>query len=305
MNTCRVFLIVFLLLVQTVNAKTTGLICAVPGEMGNVLKDMENPVVLEQGDRKYYKGLLYGQETVLVAARIGKVASAITATNLITEFKVDQIVFIGVAGALDTQLNIGDVVVANSLVQHDMDARPFCERFAIPLLHIMECYSDPLLVQLALNSSKAFLERDLESCISGKCKSEFFIAKPKVVVGQIITGDQVISKDEDKLRLKELLPKSLCVEMEGASVAQVCYEYKIPFVVIRTISDYADRQHISSDVAKFIQEIAGIYSEGIIKNLYKQFNEPKMAFATLSPDSQAASTVPGASNKIEACSPAK
>ncbi len=305
MNSCRVFLIVFLLLVQIVNAKTTGLVCAVPCEMGNVLELMENPIMQELGGRKYYRGLLYGQDTVLVAAKIGKVAAAITAVNLIIEFMVDQIVFIGVAGALDTQLNVGDIVIANSLVQHDMDARPFCERFAIPLLHIKECYSDPLLVQFALNSSKVFLENDFENCISENCKSEFFIANPKVVIGQIVTGDQVISKDADKLRLKELLPKSLCVEMEGAGIAQVCYEYKIPFVVIRTISDYANRQHISADVKKFIQEIAGVYSEGIIKNLYGQFNEPKIAFATLSPDSQAASIVPGASNKIEACSPAK
>jgi len=84
----------------------------------------------------------------------------------------------------------------------------------------------------------------------------------------VITGDQVISQDIQKVRLIEQLPLALCVEMEGASVAQVCYECGIPCVVIRTISDYANHVNTEVDVKKFIHQASGYYSAAVIHNMY-------------------------------------
>ena len=89
----------------------------------------------------------------------------------------------------------------------------------------------------------------------------------EVVNGLVITGDQVISQGSKK-KLKAQLPEALCVEMEGASVGQVCYEYGVPFAVIRTISDYAQHQNTSMDIKKFVSMASGYYSIGILDNLY-------------------------------------
>jgi adenosylhomocysteine nucleosidase len=88
-------------------------------------------------------------------------------------------------------------------------------------------------------------------------------------VGDIASGDQFFSSNEQKHALNTQLPDVLCVEMEGAAVAQVCYEYEIPFSIIRTISDVADDQsHI--DFPSFINKISSKYAAEIIKNIFKQ-----------------------------------
>jgi len=103
-----------------------GIISAFPEEYGTLLQQMKNIRSEEKGKRTYHRGKLQGIDTILVASRIGKVAAAVTTTNLILDYNVDFIIFIGVAGAINPSLNVGDIVVANSLIQHDMDARPCC-----------------------------------------------------------------------------------------------------------------------------------------------------------------------------------
>jgi adenosylhomocysteine nucleosidase len=247
---------------------TVGIISAVSGESGRLLELMKSPVSQEKGRRTYHRGSLHGIDTVLVSSRIGKVAAAITATHLIVDYKVDLIVFIGVAGAIDRSLNVGDVVIANSLIQHDMDARPFCPIHEIPLLKIKSCDPDPLLCHFSTKASKKFVGEDLVKNIPSHILNEFHITVPKVVSGLVVTGDQVVSQEAQKIQLKEKLPEALCVEMEGAGVGQVCYEYGVPLAVIRIISDYAQHQNTVVDVRKFVSMASGYYSEGIINNLY-------------------------------------
>lgn len=250
-----------------------GIISAVPGESGRLLDLMEAPTVVEKGMRTYYKGTLYGINTVLVASRIGKVAAAATAANLILEYNVDFIIFTGVAGAIDPVLNIGDVVVADALMQHDVDARPFCPLYEIPLLKISACLPDPLLEKIAVQAVEQFVKKDIFEIIPRPVLNEFKIVAPKVYRGLVITGDQVISQESQKRQLRQNIPGALCVEMEGASVGQVCYEYGIPFAVIRMISDYANHEHLPVDVIKFIHQVSGYYSIALIKNMYAQFNK--------------------------------
>ena len=245
-----------------------GLITAVPGERGHILEAMESPISIEKGGRTYYQGKLHGIETVLVASRIGKVAAAATTAHLILDYGVDLIIFVGVAGAVDTSLSIGDIIVANSLIQHDMDARPFCPMYEIPLLKIKECPTDKLLNHLAFQASQQFIDQEFMEVIPRSILNEFNITHPTAKTGLVITGDQVISQDSQKIKLKEQLPSALCVEMEGASVAQVCYEYGTPCVIIRTISDYANHVNTQVDVRKFVQQASGYYSTAIIRNMY-------------------------------------
>lgn len=248
---------------------TIGVISAVPGESGRLFELMQSPISQEKGGRTYYKGQLNGIDTVLVSSRIGKVAAAATVTHLILEYKVDLIIFTGVAGAIDPCLNVGDVIIANALIQHDMDARPFCPIYEIPLLKIKSCDPDLVLQKFAIKASEQFIDKDFLKMIPAPILDEFHITQPKLMKGLIITGDQVISQESQKTALRERLPDALCVEMEGASVGQICYEYGIPFVVIRTISDYANHQHTPVDVKKFVNQVSGYYSVAIIKNMYK------------------------------------
>ncbi|MBS0655984.1 MAG: 5'-methylthioadenosine/adenosylhomocysteine nucleosidase [Verrucomicrobia bacterium] len=248
---------------------TIGIISAVPGESGRLLELMEETVSTERGRRLYHRGKLKGIDTVLVSSRIGKVASSATATNLIVEYKVDLIIFTGVAGAIDPTLNIGDIVVATALIQHDLNCNPFCPTYEIPLLKLSALKPDPTLELFAFQASQKCAQTDLQKTVPAAILSEYHIAVPKVVKGIVLTGDQVISKESQKQDLKEKLPDALCVEMEGASVGQVCYEYNIPFAVIRTISDYANHQELPIDIKKFVTEVSGYYAESIIKNIYE------------------------------------
>lgn len=248
-NWIRILFFILVLTTPALEARI-GIMCALPAECGNLPKHMDAYTVETHGGRNFYHGTLHGIDTVFVAAGIGKVAAATAATHLIAHDNVDAIIFIGVAGALDPALNIGDVVIATSLIQHDMDARPFCSRHEIPLLHTTAIPCDPELISLSTHAVHAF-----NSCI-------------KCAPGLIITGDQVISQDAHKADLKHRLPDALCVEMEGGSVAQVCYEYETPFVVIRTISDEANHQDSASiDIITFINDVAGGYARGILQHL--------------------------------------
>lgn len=237
---------------------------------------MENPEVLESGLRKYYKGTLWGIDTVVVVARVGKVAAAVTTTHLLTQFNVDMVIFTGVGGAADESLNIGDVVVANGLIQHDMDATPLTPLFTIPFLRIKTFCPDEFLQKVAYASSQQFLDTQLNNSIDSPTRAEFKIAKPKVIYGAIASGDKFFADKTELQRLKNKLPEVMCVEMEGAAVAQVCYEYDVPCVVIRTISDHASK-NADIDCMKFMRQVSCKYAESIIKNVYINFSSSESA----------------------------
>ena len=110
-----------------------GIIGAMPEEMEKILSAIPQPVIEEYGKRKYYSGKWGNLDVVGVFSRWGKVASAATVTELIVRYKVDKVVFVGIAGAVSPDLNVGDVVVASGFYQHDMDARPLMPRFELPL----------------------------------------------------------------------------------------------------------------------------------------------------------------------------
>jgi len=111
-----------------------GIISAMQEEIQALLNKLENVSVSEKGMRKYYKGTLFNKDVILVFSRWGKVASAVTTTQLINDFNVSEIIFTGVAGGIMDELNIGDVVIGKNLYQHDLNASPFYEKLEIPIL---------------------------------------------------------------------------------------------------------------------------------------------------------------------------
>lgn len=244
-----------------------GIMSAMREEIETLIHEIEVSEKVIKGMRSYYKGNLWGKDVVLVFSRWGKVASATTATHLITDFKVDEILFTGVAGAVNDTLEIGDVVIGDALYQHDMDASPLLEPFEVPLLGKKFFETDPLRNQLLSEASSRFLS-DIDNHFESGVPEAFGIEDPKNLVGPVASGDQFISKRTQIERIGSELPGVLCVEMEGAAVAQVCYEYQVPFNIVRTISDKAnDNSHI--DFPKFATDIASRYARGIIKNYFR------------------------------------
>ena len=244
---------------------------AMPEEINGVVALLVNRQEVTVGGRTYFTGIINGIKTVVVFSRWGKVAAATTVSTLILTFNITQLLFTGVAGAISHQLKIGDIVIAKCLVQHDMDARPLMPQFEIPLLGKTYFDCDDELLTIAKNAVNDLLEnKHLHATIDSAALEVFDITVPKLVVGNIASGDQFISGSSSKNNILQQLPAVVCVEMEGAAVAQVCFEYDIPFVIIRTISDTADEQsHI--DFPLFINTISSRYAVEIIKNIYSQY----------------------------------
>lgn len=240
-----------------------GIISAMREEMQELLNELQNTKITTKGQRVYYEGILFGKEVVLVFSRWGKVAAAVTTTQLINDFKLREIIFTGVAGALNKNLNIGDIVIGKTLYQHDMDASPLYPKFEIPLLN-KKGFENELNTDL-VDSTKEFIG-NYPDYIPQEKSSQFEILKPKYLIGTILSGDQFINSKDKIDELLAQIPEADCVEMEGAAIAQVCYEYNIPFSIIRIISDKAmDNSHI--DFQKFAHEIASHYAKAIL-NIY-------------------------------------
>jgi adenosylhomocysteine nucleosidase len=174
------------------------------------------------------------------------VAAATTATALIERFHVDRIVFTGVAGGLATGVNRGDVVVADSFLQHDLDASPIFPRYEVPLYGTDRFATEPALTeQLA-----AAVKRALPGA--------------NVHRGLVVSGDRFVSSSPESRQLQASLPDALAVEMEGAAFAQVCHDYGVPFAAVRTVSDRAD-DDAHGDFLQFIEHVASRHSAAIVE----------------------------------------
>lgn len=223
-----------------------GLIGAMDEELEVLLKETEVEKVEMKASMKFIKGYLYGKEVVVVRCGIGKVNSAICAQILADDFKVDYVINVGIAGGIGADVKPGDVVIGDSLVQHDVDAVAFgYDVGQIPRVDTLDFKSSEYLVKLAKDACKDVITHN------------YF-------VGRIATGDQFVADINKTTWLKEKFNAIAC-EMEGGSIAQTCYLNQIPFVVLRSISDNADNgAHMDYD--KF-QHIAIKNSTEIIKNM--------------------------------------
>jgi len=222
---------------------------AMDEEIDLLKKGMKDVKETKIGRIVYYEGNLDGKEIVLFKSGVGKVNATIGADVAIREFKVDKIIFTGIAGAIDKNLNIADIVIAKGLVQHDFD----CTAFGSPL-GLVEGEKEVI-----FKSSKELIEIARKAAIN-------VVGEDRVKLGIIATGDQFIT-DRKKVQKIGAIFNAKAVEMEGAAVAQVSQIYGIPFVVLRSISDKADdSSHM--DYPKF-KIIAANNSARIVKLMLK------------------------------------
>lgn len=235
---------------------TTAIISALPEEQTGLLQLLSNHEHIAQIPRGLERGLIHNQPVILALAGVGKVAAATTATMLIERFRVKRVVFTGVAGAVAEHVKVGDIVVGEAYLQHDMDARPLFPRYEIPYTGISQHAADEALVAMILEALHAAFIRE-----SG-------LNQPQIHRGLIISGDRFVSSAKEVQALREALPDALCVEMEGAAIAQVCHDYHIPFAAVRSISDKADDSaHV--DFPKFVKEVAGPVAVKLIDRLMR------------------------------------
>ena len=173
----------------------------------------------------FYEATLGGKSVVFVQCGMGKVNAGICAHTLINNFGCTQIINTGVAGALDSRLDIGDIVVSTDAVQHDFDVEAIgFEKGEIPYTGLYAFPADEALRAAAVQAAT------------------HAAADSMVLEGRVCTGDQFISSTEQKGAITSAFG-GLCCEMEGGAVAQACYLNNVPFVIVRTISDKSDGTH--------------------------------------------------------------
>ncbi|HEI7113442.1 TPA: 5'-methylthioadenosine/adenosylhomocysteine nucleosidase [Staphylococcus aureus] len=171
---------------------------------------------------KFYTGILKDREVVITQSGIGKVNAAISTTLLINKFKPDIIINTGSAGALDESLNIGDVLISDDVKYHDADATAFGYEYGqIPQMPV------------AFQSSKPLIEKVSQVV---QQQQQQLTAK----VGLIVSGDSFIGSVEQRQKIKKAFPNAMAVEMEATAIAQTCYQFNVPFVVVRAVSDLAN-----------------------------------------------------------------
>ena len=170
----------------------------------------------------FCKGKLCGKDVVVVRSGIGKVNAGICAQILVDRFQADMLINTGIAGSLYARIDIGDMVISTDALHHDMDATIFGDAIGqIPRMDTLAFPADEELVRKAAKANEK--------------------ANPDIrtFTGKVASGDQFISSREAKEKIVENF-HPLCVEMEGAGIAQAAYLNKVSYVIIRAISDKAD-----------------------------------------------------------------
>ena len=188
-------------------------------EITPLLECFEHYTCEEFGKNKYYTTSYKGVDVVIAYSKIGKVNASLTATTLIEKYGAQKLLFSGVAGAINPSLKIGDLIVATKLAQHDLDITAFGHPHGFVPEGAVFVESDSALMAIA---KKVACER-----------------KIPLQEGIIATGDQFICNEEKKNWIGTTFHAD-ALEMEGASVAVVCDALKVPFCILRAISDAAD-----------------------------------------------------------------
>ena len=199
-----------------------GIIGAMEEEVRELIEDMTECEMQEKASMKFYKGQLYGKEAVVVQSGIGKVNAGICTQILIDFYQVDQLINTGVAGSLDAEINIGDIVVSTDAVEHDMDVSALGDPVGqVPRMDTLAFPADERLIGLA------------------KAANEKVNPDIHTFVGTVASGDQFIASQEAKDKIVNNF-HAYCTEMEGAAIAHAAYLNKVSYVIIRAISDKAD-----------------------------------------------------------------
>jgi len=244
-------------------ARPIAIVSAMHEELHALLPLVDGVQGIIVAGRTFHVGRLHAQPVVLVLSGIGKVAAATTAALLIDRFDAPALLFTGVAGGLHADVAVGDVVVARTLLQHDLDASPLFPRYEVPLTGRSRFEADTALADALADAARRCLASDAAGHAAGPAPLWPAGRPRRVHEGLIVSGDRFVSSATESARLRADLPEALAVEMEGAALAQVCADFGRPFAVLRSISDRADdTAHV--DFARFVAEVASVYTRAIV-----------------------------------------
>lgn len=236
--------------------KVTGLICAIPQERVDLKAALEHEETVVLGSLDFDRGRLDGHEVVLAEAGIGKVNTAVVATLLAARFEVDLLAFSGVAGGLDPDLAIGDLVIAERAIQHDCGVieddglKPY-QAGHVPFFNPTE--------QLGFEAAPAMLAR-IKSALDDLAFSPLAAEAggsgkdAKITYGTILAGDQYIHSEATREHLHRTFDAK-AVAMEGGAMAQVAERFGLPWLEIRALSDLAGADS-RFDFSRFVDAVA-------------------------------------------------
>lgn len=216
---------------------------AMPEEIAPLLDAVGEYTKTEYAGNSYYECRYGGCDLVIAYSKIGKVFSSLTAATMIEKFGATKLLFSGVAGAISKELNIGDLIVATKLCQHDLDITAFGHPFGY------------------VPEGEQFVESD--SALIGVAEAVATSMGIKIKKGIIATGDQFVANPERKTWIETTFGAD-ALEMEGASVACVCNALDVPFFILRAISDAADMD-ASFDFDAFLESSAKVSADFILK----------------------------------------
>lgn len=213
--------------------KTIAVIAAMESESRQIEVSLEDTHKETHGTVDYTVGRLGGNRIILLQCGIGKVNAATRTVDLIYNYHPDYIISTGVAGGLDTSLNMMDVVVGAETCQHDVWCGPGCEKGQVQG-YPRRLPGHPTLLQKALSLT----------------------TKTHIVAGLIATGDQFIEEEIHQQTIKTEFPDAIAVDMESGAIAQVCHIYHIPFLSFRIISDVPGKKGRFSLYTDFWKQMA-------------------------------------------------
>ena len=199
-----------------------GIIGAMSDEVAGLKALMQDTQIIRKASMEFYSGILEGKKVVVVQSGIGKVNAAVCTQILIDDFQAEVVINTGIAGSLNNDINIGDIVVSTDLVHHDVDAGAFgYKKGQVPDMDVFSFGSDDALRSLAVKVCRE-VNPDIQ-----------------VFEGRVASGDQFVADHGTKEKIIQNT-EGFCTEMEGAAIGQAAYLNKLPYLVIRAISDKAD-----------------------------------------------------------------
>ncbi|SET65933.1 adenosylhomocysteine nucleosidase [Salinibacillus kushneri] len=203
------------------------MVIGIIGAMDEEIELLKTNMSIEQEEKVagslFYKGTLEGHDVVLLKSGIGKVNAAMSTTVLMERYHPDYVINTGSAGGFAAALEVGDVIISDRIVHHDVDVTAFDYEYGqVP--QMPACFkADEKLISLAVDATSS-------------------MADVKSVRGLIATGDSFMADPERVAFVRRKFPDIEASEMEAAAIAQVCYRYATPFVIIRALSDIAGKE---------------------------------------------------------------
>ena len=222
-----------------------GIICAIREEVDAMLSHMEDMQEKKLFTIDVYEGKIANKEVVVAFSGVGKVYAAITTTLLATQYNVSCIINVGVAGGLLQTQNVGDIVIAKDVIQHDFDTSALDGEEGIG--KVSKCSRE-----LANQFAAIVEENDVTAWL-----------------GDVASGDCFVALHNHFDRIVKTFPNCVCCEMEAGAIAQTCEQFKVPCLIVRSLSDVAAKQDNGNDFLTFAKKASALAGDICAKLIAK------------------------------------